>query len=81
MAATPTTGDREADPGRPGPTGRADETTQPGGMPGGGAADVTEGTLDAAAGDDDLIQGGEASGTDFPPAPPRSGRHGPITSG
>lgn len=70
MAATPTTNDRddrEADPGRSGPTGRTDEPTRPGDTPGGGSADVTEDALDAAAGDDDLVQGGEAPGIDFPP--------------
>ena len=69
MAATPTTNDRDdraADPGRPSPTGRADEPTRPGDTPGGGSADITEAALDAAAGDDNLVQGGEAPGIDRP---------------
>jgi hypothetical protein len=69
MAATLTTndrGDREADPGRPSPTGRAEEPTRPGDTPGGDAADITEADVEAAAGDDNLVQGGEAPGIDRP---------------
>ncbi|MBV8315178.1 MAG: hypothetical protein JOZ53_09595 [Planctomycetaceae bacterium] len=69
MATTHTTndrGDREADPGRPSPMGRAEEPTRPGDTSGGASADITEAELDAAAGDDNLVQGGEAPGIDLP---------------
>ena len=68
MIATPTTNDRDAAPGRSSPTDRTDEPNRPGDTPGGGSTDVTEATLDAAAGDDDLVQGGEAPGIDSPPS-------------
>ncbi|MBV8554641.1 MAG: hypothetical protein JO116_03685 [Planctomycetaceae bacterium] len=69
MATTHTTndrGDREADPGRPSPMGRAEEPTRPGDTPGGDAAGITEDDLEAAAGDTGLVQGGEAPGIDLP---------------
>ena len=67
MSATPTTNNLDAAPGRSSPAGPTDEPIQPGDTPSGSSTDVTEATLDAATGDEDLVQGGEAPGIDSPP--------------
>ena len=71
MSAIPITNDRDAAPGRSSPTGPTGEPIQPEDTPNGRSTDVTEATIEAAAGEaageEDLVQGGEAPGIDSPP--------------
>ncbi len=83
MSAIPTTKDHDAARGPSSPSGRTDEPTPSGDTSGGGSTDVTEATLDAAAGEDELVQGGEAPGIDTPSSghPNPAGRHQPMAGG